>query len=408
MTLRVEERIRSHIPPLRDDELRQLEENILRDGCKSPLIVWGDILIDGHNRYDICIRNDIAFETDDVEFEDIEAAIVWVEENQLGRRNLTPDQFNYFIGQKFEREKRATAGRPEGKLAQNEPISTAERIAMEHGVSRETVKRAAAFSKDVNTIADALGETVRSDILSGKEKAWTRADIAAAAEELPASGLTFKTTKDALAWAKEHRTEKAKVKHKQRIDRIVELSGVETALPNDMLFPVLYADPPWRFEPYSRDTGMDRAADNHYPTMTIEDIKALEPPSLDDAVLFLWATAPMLQEALAVMEAWGFEYKSQMVWVKDRIGTGYWARNKHEILLIGTKGAIPALLPGSQPASTVEAPVTEHSRKPEIFYDIIETMMPGMPYLEMFSRVTHPGWRVWGKEAGQFDLESVA
>ena len=88
---------------------------------------------------------------------------------------------------------------------------------------------------------------------------------------------------------------------------------------------VIYADPPWRFEPYSRETGMDRAADNHYPTMTTDELCALEIPSSHDCILFLWATAPMLREALRVMEEWGFNFRSHWIWLKDRIGTGYWA-----------------------------------------------------------------------------------
>jgi hypothetical protein len=88
------------------------------------------------------------------------------------------------------------------------------------------------------------------------------------------------------------------------------------------LYGVIYADPPWRFEPRSRETGMDRAADNHYPTMTLDDIKAIMVPAAKVCVLFLWATAPMLSAALAVMEAWGFTYKTHWVWVKTRAVTG--------------------------------------------------------------------------------------
>lgn len=164
-------------------------------------------------------------------------------------------------------------------------------------------------------------------------------------------------------------------------------------------FGVILADPPWRFEPYSRDTGMDRAADNHYPTMEVEDIAALQVPAADDCVLFLWATAPMIREALDTMAAWGFEYKSQLVWVKDRIGTGYWARNKHELLLIGTRGSVPAPAPGTQPESAIIAPVSRHSEKPEEFYQVIETMFPNLPKIEMFSRQPRSGWHAWGAEA---------
>lgn len=162
---------------------------------------------------------------------------------------------------------------------------------------------------------------------------------------------------------------------------------------------VILADPPWRFEPYSRDTGMDRAADNHYPTSGTDEICALPVPAAKDAVLFLWATAPMLPDALRVMGAWGFAYKSHLIWAKDRIGTGYWARNKHELLLIGTRGSIPAPSPGTQPESVIEAPVERHSAKPEAFRDLIERLYPTIPRLEMFARSGRTGWDLWGAEA---------
>lgn len=162
---------------------------------------------------------------------------------------------------------------------------------------------------------------------------------------------------------------------------------------------LVYADPPWRFEPYSRETGMDRAADNHYPTMDLSDIEQLNVPAAGDCVLFLWATAPMLQEALSVMSAWGFIYKSHIVWIKNRIGTGYWARNQHEILLIGTKGSVPAPLQGTQPASAIAAPVSAHSAKPEIFAEIIEDLFPSLPKIELFARSARDGWDAWGAEA---------
>lgn len=164
-------------------------------------------------------------------------------------------------------------------------------------------------------------------------------------------------------------------------------------------FGVILADPPWRFEPYSRQTGMDRAADNHYPTMDVDAIAALEVPASEDCALFLWATSPMIREALFVMSAWGFEYKSQLIWLKDRIGTGYWARNKHEILLIGTRGDIPAPAPGTQPESVIAATVGAHSEKPVAFHEIIERIYPNLPRLEMFARASRPGWNGWGAEA---------
>jgi N6-adenosine-specific RNA methylase IME4 len=119
-----------------------------------------------------------------------------------------------------------------------------------------------------------------------------------------------------------------------------------------------------------------------------------------DAVLFLWATVPALLQAIETLEAWGFTYKSNLVWVKDKIGTGYWSRNKHEHLLIGARGKVPAPALGTQWPSAIEAPVGRHSEKPTIFYEIIEGYYPTLPRIELFARgKARPNWDVWGAEA---------
>jgi N6-adenosine-specific RNA methylase IME4 len=197
----------------------------------------------------------------------------------------------------------------------------------------------------------------------------------------------------------EDKVEVARVKKERREQREAELGAKQQALP-EQRFGVIYADPPWRFEPYSRDSGMDRAADNHYPTVSLLALKALEVPVAEDCVLFLWATVPMVPDALLLMAAWGFDYKSHFVWVKDKIGTGYWNRNKHELLLIGTRGQIPAPAPGYQYDSVIPAPIGEHSAKPVGFREMIEEMFPTLPKLEMFARGGQiEGWTRWGLEA---------
>jgi N6-adenosine-specific RNA methylase IME4 len=99
------------------------------------------------------------------------------------------------------------------------------------------------------------------------------------------------------------------------------------------------------------------------------------------------------------MEAWGFSYKSQIVWVKNRIGTGYWFRSQHELLLVGTRGHIPAPAMGTQVPSVIEAPVGRHSEKPSVFYEVIERYFPTLPKIELYARGARPGWDVWGLEA---------
>lgn len=190
------------------------------------------------------------------------------------------------------------------------------------------------------------------------------------------------------------------VKKEARVVREQILATKQRALP-DKEYNVILADPEWRFEPYSRISGMDRAADNQYPTSELEKIKARDVPSIAaaDCVLFLWATVPMLPHALEVMAAWGFQYKTHCIWHKDRRGTGYWFRNLHELLLLGTKGNIPAPAMGDQWDSVIDGKVTEHSAKPLVFRGMIQDYFPNLPKMQLNAREAWPGWDCWGNEA---------
>jgi N6-adenosine-specific RNA methylase IME4 len=170
----------------------------------------------------------------------------------------------------------------------------------------------------------------------------------------------------------------------------------------DKRYGVIVADPEWQWEPWSRATGLDRSADNHYPTSCLEVIKTRDVPSISakDCVLFLWATGPMTPHAIVVMGAWGFDYAAQYVWGKDKIGTGFWNREKHELLLIGTRGNVPCPAPGTQWDSLIMAPRGKHSEKPECFLEMIEQYFPTLPKIELNRRgPARPGWDAWGDEA---------
>jgi N6-adenosine-specific RNA methylase IME4 len=216
-------------------------------------------------------------------------------------------------------------------------------------------------------------------------------------------GVDQKTISNDLRNDSSETEEKVLTKADRRAERERELGAKQTALPTKK-YGVIYADPEWRFEPWSRETGMDRAADNHYPTSCTEVIAARDVPSIaaDDCALFLWATTPMLPHALVVMAAWGFDYKSHVVWDKQIAGTGYWFRNRHELLLVGTKGKIPAPAMGEQEHSIISARRGEHSAKPEIFLKMIEVYFPTLPKIELNCRgAPRPGWEAWGNEADQ-------
>lgn len=163
------------------------------------------------------------------------------------------------------------------------------------------------------------------------------------------------------------------------------------------VFDVIYADPPWKYD-FSKSNS--RAIETHYPTMEIEEICGLDIPVAKNAILYLWATAPKLIEALKVMEAWGFNYKSNFVWVKTKIGMGYYTRGRHELLLIGTKGKFSPPKASERYQSVINASQGQHSKKPDVVYDIIETSYPPTEYklLELFARSKREGWTSWGNE----------
>lgn len=181
------------------------------------------------------------------------------------------------------------------------------------------------------------------------------------------------------------------IKKRERNEHQASLHSPE--LPSGK-FSVLYADPPWSYD----NVGFDQSAASQYATMSQQELCELPIKDLcaETAVLFLWATSPLLPEALEVMGAWGFKYKASMVWVKDKgPGIGWFVYTRHEILLIGTKGE--TFHPLQKPISCINAKVGKHSSKPNEFYGIIETMYEGKK-IELFSRNKREGWESWGNE----------
>jgi len=162
-------------------------------------------------------------------------------------------------------------------------------------------------------------------------------------------------------------------------------------------FDVIYADPPWHYP----DSTPSRSLDRFYPTMPLEQICAMAVPPIcaPDCVLFLWATSPKLAEAVAVMAAWGFDYRTCAVWVKEGIGSGYYFRQRHELLLVGVRGSPGTPAPDARPDSVIAAPRQEHSAKPESVCGLIEAMYPHARRAELFARRTRPGWHFsWGNQ----------
>jgi N6-adenosine-specific RNA methylase IME4 len=356
---------------------KELIEDIGKNGLLDPITLYEGMILDGRNRYAACIRASIPPRF--VEFEgDRDAALAFVWSKNYQRRHLT------------EGAKQLASARME---------------TLKHGQRPRDVDSASLTRK---AISNTTGVSVRSIARANKVlekgtpeivKAVSSGRVSVNAAEKIVDLLPDQQNKIAA-----DKKPAAAIKKIERAKKEESLGAKQTALP-DARFGVILADPEWKFETWS-ENGMDRSADNHYPcseTGVIMDRKVGN-LAADDCVLFLWATAPMLPEALSVMNAWGFKYKSHAIWAKDRIGTGYWFRNQHELLLIGTRGNVPCPSPGTQWASIIDAPIGRHSEKPVKVYELIEGYFPTLPKIELNARNRRDGWDSWGLEAPENEV----
>jgi N6-adenosine-specific RNA methylase IME4 len=206
-----------------------------------------------------------------------------------------------------------------------------------------------------------------------------------------------------LRRAKAIRSSRARESHKRRLAAIAETCRqTGFAWPNGR-YAVIYADPPWKHRIYS-DAGKEKAPEAHYPVMELEAIMALDVPAIanDDAVIFLWVSREHLPDGLKLMAHWGFDYVSNLVWLKNTLGLGRWGRDRHELLLIGVKGSVPPPPLGEAVDSAIKADTAGHSVKPSCFREIIDQYFPGLPKIELFARGKAPdGWVFWGNQVEQ-------
>ena len=444
------------IPPLSAEERAQLEANLLADGCRDPLVVWPcatfdirldggatqtlryedgryqhaidehigpttawdlddnadddrideycdtitldqwpHILIDGHNRYEICTRLGLPFEVVVQEFDSREDVIVWMVDNQRGRRNL-----NDFQRTELQlKKKSAIAAKAKANqgtrtdISANSPesIDTRKEIATAAGVGENTVSK-------VERIQETAAPELVAALRASKISINAAADVATLPKEEQAV-LVARGTKEILQAAKEIRAARTEERRNERLEKIVAISTGNAPVGSIAeRYPVIYLDPPWRYEHAESES---RAIENQYPTMSLEEIKAMDMTKVafDDCVMFMWATSPKLAEAFEVLEAWGFSYRTCAVWDKQKIGMGYYFRQQHELLLIAVKGQPPTPAPADRPSSVFSYPRGNHSAKPHEVYEIIEAMYPTLPKIEMFCRTPREGWGVWGNQS---------
>lgn len=361
------------IPPLSLEELESLEESIIAEGCRDSLVTWDNTIIDGHHRYAICHKNYIPFTTVNKK-QALETELdvkLWMINNQFSRRNL-PTETRLALAYKFK-EFEADKAKSRMQETQFKKIDTASALV------RHPDKH---FKQD----NDLKGKTL--EIIAQKAGVSTR--TAEQYDTVQRKG----TEEQKAAVASGNSSIKKVYTQIQRAERLE--TNKATQWPKGK-YRVIYADPPWQYG--DERFGMGRAID-HYNTMSIDELKAMSVALLaeDNSVLFLWATAPLLVEAFELIEAWGFTYKTNIVWDKVRANLGNYTSVRHEHLLIATKGSgVPDNTIRVDSVQVVER-TGRHSEKPEKFRSIIETLYTYGNKIELFSRKRVDGWEVYGNE----------
>jgi N6-adenosine-specific RNA methylase IME4/ParB-like chromosome segregation protein Spo0J len=369
-------------PLMEGAEFDALVADIKANGLVEPIVVFEDRILDGRNRYRACEAAGVeptfaVYQGDD--------PIAYVVSLNLRRRHLDESQ-RAIVAAKLA----TLRDGQRADLVEGLPIGRASALL---NVGERTVARA---REVIDGGASELIHAVEQGVVSVSAAADIATQPIEEQREIVARG-----EREILRAAQEIRARKAEIRRAERLERLAATCNQNTPLPSDRRYAVLYADPPWHFEVYNEESGVERAAGNHYFTMSLDEICALPVPGLatPDAVLFMWTTAPHLRESFDVLAAWGFQYKTNIVWVKGKIGLGYFVRNQHELLLVATKGAMPSPSPAERPSSVIDAPRREHSRKPDEAYAIIEQMYPELPKIELFARNAREGWAAWGNQA---------
>ena len=396
-------------PMMDSNRFSELLDDIREHGQHETITLCEGMILDGRNRYKACTELGIVPKTKT--FEGDPWAFAWSLNGQ--RRDLVDEQryliwkFCHENSEAFQAEKRRI--QDEANRARAEAAKTQENRGNQYTAPKSQEQSAVElvngdeFNEHVEDLkVEVREQSVHVPAPSRQPERKAKATSAKVNLGAVARGDKLADARPDLAAKVRLGEMKPAEAHRQlKKDEVAEKAG---ALPEGK-YRIIYADPPWKYNDaqavkgdYGTGTG---AANCHYPSMTVSELKALDIPSLaaDDSVLFLWATCPLLEDALEICRAWGFKYKAQFIWDKVKHNMGHYNSVRHELLLICTKGSCtPDNVKLYDSVQVIER--TEHSRKPEQFREIIDTIYPHGPRIELFRRGEAPeGWSVWGNES---------
>lgn len=389
----------SIVPMLEGAERDEFNEDVRRNRLRQKIDILDDQILDGRNRYVAALAAGL-----------LEPDNAWQDRPSLFRRFLPEidgDPLAYVISQNISRRhlnesQRAMAAARIAKMPAHRPAAAGDdksanlptysqpQAAAQLNVSPRLVRSARAVQQNAEPELSLAVDQGRITVTAAASAAKLAPETQRRIAELAATDKP-----NVVRTVLKQETRAAR-------ERNPDLQAPEGK------FGVIVEDFEWDYEVRSRETGMDRHAANHYETAddahTPEEIVARTAArfacAADNCVLWQWVPAPHLAIGLKVMELRGFKYVSNYVWRKPTIITGWWARFKHEHLLIGVKGSVPCPAPGTQWDSDIEAALGKHSAKPELFLEMIEQYFPTWRKIELNRRgPARPGWSAWGNEA---------
>jgi len=379
--------VASLFPEMNEQEFEALKTDIQAHGLMEPIWLAEDgRIIDGRHRYKACreLRIEPTFVRNKGYKDDATIANAVVSLN-LKRRHLNESQRAMVAARLkdvFAKEiKRGRPAKEDEKKSADMRSKASEQAAEALNVSTRTVE-----------YASRILSKATQELVSAVDSGMIAVTAAASLSKLP-EALQRKITK--MVMDGKAKNVRLALKSERTREQIASINAQDAI---SGVYSVVCVDPPWRYAKNRVDDDTQRGQ-TPYPTMSEEEIAAIKIPAMDNCILWLWTTNAHLVtgEASRILYAWGFEPKTMLTWVKPGLGLGEWLRGRTEHVILAVKGHPVMQVP--IPSTVLEAPVGEHSQKPELFYKMVEACCPG-PKIEMFARQVREGWVQNGAELG--------
>ena len=376
--------------------IKSMQDDGFDAGC--PIVLYDGLILDGRNRYEAAQAAGVEPTFTTYEGSD---PLAFVIRHNLHRRHLNETQRGLVASRLANMERGNFHGNQHKEVSANLRIPTeSQRAVIANKLAEESDKWAEKIRQHTGSFKPMIKQSEAAEMLNVSERTiqTVKAVEREAPELLPLMEAGKMTAHEAMKEVK-------KQKRQEHIEKVKEsIKHGEVKPIEEMLFEVIAIDPPWNYSEKGGSSSDDFDSDKNrgtvtYPTMTLEQIADIKLPASNDCTLFLWTTHAFLRSSFELLDKWGFNYKATIVWDKERMGMGRTIRMQCEFCLLATKGK--PILMGDSIRDIIRETRREHSRKPDAFYALVESMTIGNR-LEYFSREKRKNWHTYGAEKDLF------